>query len=148
MIDWTPFFHSWEMKGTYPKILSDPERGAEATKLFDDAQAMLKKIIAEKWLKASAVIGIYPANAVGDDIEVYEDESRTKVKTMFHSIRQQSKKPAGQYNIALSDFVAPKPNGSGIKAHDYIGGFAVTTGIGIDEHVARFKKDHDDYSAI
>jgi 5-methyltetrahydrofolate--homocysteine methyltransferase len=147
-IDWTPFFISWEMKGSYPKILKDPERGAEATKLFYDAQNMLKKIIDEKWLKATAVIGIYPANAVEDDIEVYEDKSRTKLKTTFHTLRQQTKKPAGQYNVALSDFVAPKSPDSQLPTTDYIGAFAVTTGIGIDEHVARFEKDHDDYSAI
>lgn len=142
-IDWTPFFISWEMKGSYPKILKDPMRGEEARKLFDDAQTMLKKIIDEKWLKANAVIGIYPANSIGDDIEVL-DEKGKELKTNFHSIRQQTKKPAGQYNVALSDFVAPKETGEG----DYIGAFALTTGIGIDEHVARFEKDHDDYSAI
>jgi 5-methyltetrahydrofolate--homocysteine methyltransferase len=147
-IDWTPFFISWEMKGSYPKILNDPERGEEAKKLFNDAQKMLKQIIDEKWLKANAVIGIYPANAVDDDIEVYEDESRSKLKTKFHTLRQQTKKPVGQYNLALSDFVAPKSPDSALPTPDYIGAFAVTTGIGIDEHVARFEKDHDDYSAI
>ena len=140
-IDWTPFFISWEMKGSYPKILKDPTRGEEARKLFADAQAMLKKIIDEKWLKANAVIGIYPVKANGDDVEIYEDEKMAKVKTVFHSLRQQTKKPAGQYNVALSDFV--NPNGL-----DYLGSFALTTGIGIDEHVAKFEKDHDDYSAI
>jgi 5-methyltetrahydrofolate--homocysteine methyltransferase len=142
-IDWTPFFHSWEMKGSYPKIFSDPERGVEARKLFDDAQAMLKQIIAGKWLKARAVIGMFPANSKGDDIEVYVDEKRDTVRAVFHSIRQQTKKPAGQFNVALADFVLPKENGP-----DYIGAFAVTAGIGIDEHVARFEKDHDDYSSI
>ena len=143
-IDWTPFFISWEMKGSYPKILKDPARGEEARKLFADAQKMLKQIIDEKWLKANAVIGIYPANATAtDDINVYEDENRTKIKTVFHTLRQQTKKPAGQYNVALSDFVAPEKSTA-----DYIGGFALTTGIGIDEHVARFERDHDDYSAI
>jgi 5-methyltetrahydrofolate--homocysteine methyltransferase len=141
-IDWTPFFISWEMKGSYPKILKDPTRGEEARKLFDDAQNMLKKIIGEKWLTARAVIGIYPANATEDDIEVYESESRDKVKTTFHTIRQQTKKPAGQFNTALADFIAPKGK------VDYIGSFALTTGVGIDEHVAKFEKDHDDYSAI
>jgi len=140
-IDWTPFFHSWELKGSYPKILNDATRGAEATKLFNDAQKMLDKIISEKWLQAKAVIGIYPANTVNDDdTEVYDEKGN--VIATFHSLRQQSKKPAGQYNIALSDFVAPKGK------QDYIGSFALTTGIGIDEHVARFEKDHDDYSAI
>jgi 5-methyltetrahydrofolate--homocysteine methyltransferase len=141
-IDWTPFFISWEMKGSYPKILKDPTRGEEARKLFDDAQNMLKKIIDEKWLTARAVIGIYPANATEDDIEVYENESRDKIKTTFHTIRQQTKKPAGQFNTALADFIAPKGNA------DYIGSFALTTGIGIDTHVAKFEKEHDDYSAI
>ena len=144
-IDWTPFFHSWEMKGSYPKILNDPERGVEAKKLFDDAQAMLKKIIAEKWLTANAVIGLYPANTIGDDdIEVYTDDSRTSVKTVLHTLRQQTKKTALQPNLALSDFIAPKA--SGVK--DYIGGFAVTAGIGIEKWVEKFEKDHDDYNSI
>lgn len=144
-IDWTPFFISWEMKGSYPKILKDPARGEEARKLFDDAHKMLEKIIAEKWLTARAVIGIFPANASGDDIEVYSDESRSSIRTVFHTLRQQTKKPAGQYNTALSDFVKPK----GMDAvPDHIGAFALTTGIGMDAHVARFEKEHDDYSAI
>ena len=153
-IDWTPFFHSWEMKGSYPKILNDPERGAEATKLFNEAQNMLQKIIAEKWLTAKAVIGIYPANSVNnDDIEIYSSDfdsaqSTTKIAS-FHSLRQQTKKPAGQYNVALADFVRPKSEvASSASATDYVGAFALTTGIGIDEHVARFEADHDDYSAI
>lgn len=141
-IDWTPFFHSWELKGSYPKIFNDPERGLEAKKLFDDAQKMLQQIIAEKWLTANAVIGIYPANTVNDDdIEIFYQNGK-KDKYVFHSIRQQTKKPAGQYNVALADFVAP----TGKK--DFIGAFALTTGIGIDEHIARFEKDHDDYNAI
>ena len=147
-IDWTPFFISWEMKGSYPKILKDPTRGAEATKLFNDAQAMLTKIINEKWLTAKAVIGIYPANAINDDIQVYktdfESAQSDNVLCNFHTIRQQSKKPAGQYNVALADFVKPKDS----KDTDYIGAFALSTGFGIDAHVARFEKDHDDYSAI
>jgi 5-methyltetrahydrofolate--homocysteine methyltransferase len=144
-IDWTPFFHSWEMKGSYPKIFNDPERGPEAKKLFDDAQHMLKLIISEKRLQAKAVIGMFPASSVGDDIEVYEDESGTKLKTVFHTLRQQTKKPAGQYNTALSDFIKPK---NGKAETDYVGAFAVTTGIGIDKWVREFEKDHDDYSAI
>jgi 5-methyltetrahydrofolate--homocysteine methyltransferase len=144
-IDWTPFFHSWEMRGSYPKILSDPERGVEATKLFKDAQDMLRKIIEDKWLQANGVVGLYPANVINDDdIEVYTDENRKAVKTVLHTLRQQTKKPAGQANLALADFVAPKD--SGVK--DYIGGFAVTTGIGIEEWVTKFEKDHDDYSSI
>ncbi len=143
-IDWTPFFHAWEMKGSYPKILKDPERGAEATKLFNDAQSMLKKIIAEKWLCAHAVTGIFPANTNGDDVEVYANEQRNKVQAVFHTLRQQTGKPSGQYNVALSDFIAPKTT----LVKDYIGAFAVTAGAGIDEHVARFEAAHDDYSAI
>ncbi|CAN5156893.1 methionine synthase [soil metagenome] len=142
-IDWTPFFHSWEMKGSYPKIFNDPSRGVEAKKLFDDAQKMLKKIVAEKWLHANGVVGFWPANTINDDdIEVYTDESRNNVKTVLHTLRQQTKKPSGQPNLALADFIAPKGNA------DYIGGFAVSTGFGIDEKVAEFEKDHDDYNAI
>lgn len=139
-IDWTPFFISWEMKGSYPKILEDPTRGAEAKKLFADAQNMLKKIVDEKWLSANAVIGIYPANSIGDDIHLLVEEKNI----VFHTLRQQTKKPAGQYNVALSDFVKPES----VSGTDYLGAFALTTGIGIDEHVARFEADHDDYSAI
>jgi 5-methyltetrahydrofolate--homocysteine methyltransferase len=150
-IDWTPFFHSWEMKGSYPKILSDPERGVEATKLFKEAQAMLSKIISEKWLQAKAVIGIYPANTVNeDDTELYDEKGN--VIATFYSLRQQSKKPAGQYNIALADFIKPKNMSpevlEGREATDYIGSFALSTGFGIDAHVTRFEADHDDYSAI
>ena len=149
-IDWTPFFHSWELKGSYPKIFDDAEKGVEAKKLFADAQVMLKKIIDEKWLTARAVIGFYPANSINDDdIEIYSsqgtaDESGSEVQYMLHNLRQQQKKPAGKPNRCLSDFVAPKD--SGLK--DYIGGFAVTAGIGIDEHIARFEAEHDDYQAI
>ncbi len=144
-IDWTPFFHAWEMKGSYPKIFDDPERGVEAKKLFDDAQAMLNQIVAEKWLTAMGVAGFYPANTINeDDIEIYEDESRTKVKTVLHTLRQQTKKPDGQENFALADFVAPKESGR----VDYIGGFAVTTGLGIERLIRRFEKQHDDYSSI
>jgi 5-methyltetrahydrofolate--homocysteine methyltransferase len=141
-IDWTPFFHSWELKGSYPKILSDPERGEEATKLFNDAQAMLKRIVDEHWLKPAAVFGLYPANADGDDILVFDHEDRKEVKAIFHTLRQQTRKPPGQSNIALSDFVAPK----GVA--DYVGAFAVTAGEGLDERVAAFEKDHDDYNSI
>ena len=140
-IDWTPFFHSWEMKGSYPKILTDATRGIEATKLFNDAQSMLNKLVSQKWLQANAVIGIYPANTVNDDdTEVYDEKGN--VLATFYSLRQQSKKPAGQFNLALSDFIAPKGK------QDYIGAFALTTGIGIDAHVKKFEADHDDYSAI
>jgi 5-methyltetrahydrofolate--homocysteine methyltransferase len=140
-IDWTPFFRTWELAGKYPEILEDETVGEHARSLFSDANAMLDKIISEKWLSANAVIGIWPANSVGDDIEIYLDG---KVKAIFHTLRQQNKKAKGAYNYALADFIAPKE--TGIK--DYIGAFVVTAGIGIEEHLERFKKDHDDYNSI
>ena len=140
-IDWTPFFHSWEMKGSYPKIFNDKERGSEAKKLFDDGQIMLNKIINEKWLLANAVAGVFPANSDGDDIIIFDSENNEKCR--LHTLRQQTQKPEGQFNLALSDFVAP----TGTQK-DYIGAFAVTTGIGIEKKVAQFEKEHDDYSAI
>jgi len=144
-IDWTPFFHTWEMHGSYPKILDDAEKGTEARKLFADAQQTLRKIIEGKWITAKAVIGFFPANRVGDDdIEVYADESRTRVLITLCHLRQQDEKPPGRPNQCLSDFVAPKE--TGLK--DYIGAFAVTAGLGVDEHVKRFEADHDDYHAI
>jgi len=144
-IDWTPFFQTWEMKGKFPDILEDDKVGEEATKLYNDARAMLERIVNEKWLKAAGVIGFWPANRVGDDLEVYSPEDGSPMK-MLHHIRQQrpvdpnKDKP----NMALSDFVAPKDSGKS----DWIGGFAVTTGLGIDEHVKKFEDDHDDYSSI
>jgi 5-methyltetrahydrofolate--homocysteine methyltransferase len=144
-IDWTPFFHTWEMHGSYPKILDDAEKGVEARKLFKDAQRIMRDIIAGKWLTAKAVMGFFPANSVNDDdIEVYADESRTQVLTTLHHLRQQDEKPPGRPNQCLSDFVAPKE--TGLK--DYIGAFAVTAGLGIDAHVKRFEAVHDDYHAI
>ena len=144
-IDWTPFFHTWEMKGRYPKILDDAEKGEEARKLFADAEKMLDQIINEVWLKARAVNGLFPANSINDDdSEVYTDESRTEVRMTLHNLRQQQEKPPGKPNLCLTDVVAPKDSG---KA-DYIGGFAVTTGIGIDTKIAEFEADHDDYHSI
>ena len=144
-IDWTPFFQAWELAGRYPKILHDEVVGSEARKLFADAQAMLKKIIAEKWLTANAVFGLFPANTVGsDDIEIYTDDSRKSVAITWHNLRQQTKKPGDKPNLCLADFIAPKQSG----VADYIGAFAVTTGIGIDARVAEFEKHLDDYSAI
>ena len=144
-IDWTPFFQTWELAGRFPRILTDEVVGEAATKLFEDAKMMLQKIIDEKWLEARAVIGLFPANSVNDDdIEIYTDESRTEILSVQHAMRQQLKKSSKADNIALSDFVAPKE--SGIK--DYIGGFVVTTGLGIDAHVKRFEADHDDYNSI
>ncbi len=143
-IDWTPFFQTWEMAGRYPKILDDSVVGIEARKLFDDAQAMLKKIINEHWLTARAVIGFFPANSDGDDVIVYTDETRTQQRETLHHLRQQNVKAPGRPNYCLSDFIAPA--GSGIA--DYIGAFAVTTGIGIERKLEEFERDHDDYSAI
>ncbi len=142
-IDWTPFFHSWEMKGTYPKILEDKERGTEAKKLFNDAQTMLKKAIEGQWLQANAVVGFYPVCRKGDDIVLMADgkwQMADGKQPVFHTIRQQTKKPAGQYNVALADFIS--------EGNDYIGGFAVTAGAGIEKKLKEFEKDHDDYSSI
>lgn len=143
-IDWTPFFHTWELRGSYPKIFDDKNVGIEAKKLFDDAQQMLQKVIDQNLLQASGVIGFWPANSVGDDIELYSDESRTQLLTRIHTLRQQAEKAAGEPYYALSDFIAPKESG----IPDYFGGFAVTTGIGCDELVAQYEADHDDYNSI
>lgn len=143
-IDWTPFFQTWELHGRYPNILEDAVVGSEAKKLFADAQEMLNKIVSENWLQANAVFGIFPANATGDDIEIYSDESRTQVTAIQYSLRQQTQKAANVPNLALADFVAPKETGLA----DHVGAFVVTTGIGLDEKVAEFEKDHDDYSSI
>jgi 5-methyltetrahydrofolate--homocysteine methyltransferase len=143
-IDWTPFFQTWELHGRYPAILTDEVVGKEATKLFDDAQEMLSQIIRERWLEARAVFGLFPANSVGDDIEIYEDLNRHNILCIQRSLRQQTKKTSGQPNLALADYIAPKESG----INDYIGGFVVTTGIGIDEYIQRFEQNHDDYSSI
>ena len=136
---------AWELHGKFPKILDDEVVGEEASKLFADAQAMLKKIIAEKWLEARAVFGLFPANTVNDDdIEIYADESRSQTLMTWHNLRQQMKKPEGRANLCLADFIAPKD--SGLK--DYLGAFAVTAGIGDDERAKAFEAAHDDYSAI
>ena len=143
-IDWTPFFQTWELKGKYPAIFEDEKVGIEAKKLFDDANKLLDKVISEKLLTANAVFGIFPANSVGDDIEVYSDESRKGVLTVLHTLRQQMQKTEGQPNIALADFIAPKETGT----NDYIGAFAVTAGIGIEKLIEQFEKNHDDYNSI
>jgi len=143
-IDWTPFFQTWEMKGRYPGILDDPKAGAAARALFSDAQAMLKRIVAEKWLRANAVIGFWPADAQVDDIVLYTDETRVARAGVLHTLRQQVSRERDTPNLALADFVVPKESGK----PDYVGGFAVTTGIGEDAIAARFKEDKDDYSAI
>ena len=138
-IDWTPFFHAWELRGTYPRILDEPR----ARDLYDDARKLLREIIDGRLITARAIYGFWPANSVGDDIEVYADESRRQPIRVFHTLRQQQE-TASRKNVALSDFVAPK--GSAIA--DYIGGFAVTAGIGVEELVRRFERDHDDYGSI
>lgn len=143
-IDWTPFFLAWEMKGKYPNILTHPEMGAEASKLFSDAKLLLKEIIDKKLIRAKAIIGLYPANSTGDDIEVYENDDRKKILTVLHTLRQQSAKSDGKPCYAQADFIAPKD--SGIK--DYIGVFAVTAGIGAEELAKAYEKNHDDYKSI
>ena len=143
-IDWQPFFNAWEMKGRFPDILNNPASGEAARKLYDDAQAMLDTAIKEKWLKANGVIGFFPANAVGDDIEVYTDDTRTEVLTTLHNLRQQGEHRDGVPNRSLGDFVAPKDTGH----RDYIGAFAVTAGLGSQDKIVEFKQSHDDYSAI
>ncbi len=144
-IDWTPFFQSWELAGKYPRILEDEIVGEHATHLFNDAKEMLQQIVDEKWLKARAVIGLFPANSVDtDDFEIYTDDSRSEVLMKMHSLRQQGERPPGRPNAALADFLAPKDSG----VDDYVGAFAVTAGIGIEEHIERFEEDHDDYHSI
>ncbi|MGI4729470.1 MAG: methionine synthase [Janthinobacterium lividum] len=143
-IDWTPFFHTWELRGSYPKIFDDATVGSEARKLFNDAQVLLQEIVSQKQLQANAVIGFWPANSVGDDIELYTDDTRTKVLDTIYTLRQQAEKPKGEPYYALADFITPKESGIA----DYWGGFAVTTGLGCDELVAKFEKDHDDYNSI
>ncbi|SDY77060.1 methionine synthase [Nitrosomonas sp. Nm33] len=144
-IDWTPFFQAWELSGRYPAILEDEVVGEAASNLFHDAQNMLKKIIEQKWLTANAVIGLFPANSVNhDDVEIYSDKSRTKVLMTYHTLRQQTVKPAGRPNLCLADFIAPKESG----VIDTIGLFAVSSGFGIDERIKAFEAANDDYSAI
>jgi len=138
--DWTPFFQAWELHGRYPAILKDEVVGPQATELFDDAQKILKRIIDGKWLRAKAVIGFWPVSRVGDDLELIDGDERV----VLHHLRQQADKPVERPNLCLADFIAPKETG----VQDWIGGFAVTAGLGIEEHLERFRKDNDDYSAI
>ena len=150
-IDWTPFFHTWELRGVYPKILKHEKHGEEATKLFNDAQKLLGEFVAKNSLQLRAVYGLFPANRVGDDVEVYTDDSREKVLTTFHFLRQQFEKGDGTPNWCLADFVAPKHSTINIQhstPNDHIGAFAVTAGIGLKEIVEDFKATHDDYNAI
>jgi len=143
-IDWTPFFQTWELHGRYPNILKDEIVGEEAVKLFKDAKEMLQKIQKENWMKAKGVLGLFPANSVGDDIEIYSDIQRSKTLYIQRTLRQQTKKAKGQPNLALADFIAPKSN----DTVDFIGAFAVTSGLGIEKYINRFEADNDDYNSI
>ncbi|HQF39332.1 MAG TPA: vitamin B12 dependent-methionine synthase activation domain-containing protein, partial [Opitutaceae bacterium] len=143
-IDWAPFFSAWELTGRFPDLLSDPHIGTEATKLFEDAKKLLTRIVAEKRFQPRALIAFLPANSVGDSVEVYADEQRSRVVETFHFLRQQSEKPADQFNHCLADYVAPKSSGR----IDYLGAFAVTAGPGVEQFAAEFKAAQDDYSAI
>jgi 5-methyltetrahydrofolate--homocysteine methyltransferase len=143
-IDWMPFFNAWEFSGKFPDILSDPLVGEAASNLYADARRMLKTLIAERWLTVRAVLGLFPANAIGDDVEVYASEVRREPLTTLNFLRQQKGKPPGQPHECLADYLAPLASG----VRDYFGAFAVTAGLGIESHVARFERAHDDYSAI
>ena len=143
-IDWMPFFNAWEFAGKFPDILTDPIVGEAASNLYADARRMLKQLIAGNWLTVRAVVGFFPANSNGDDIEIYTGEDRREVLMTLHHLRQQKGKPAGQPHECLADYVAPRESG----VRDYLGAFAVTAGVGIEEHVARFEAAHDDYSSI
>ncbi len=144
-IDWTPFFRSWDLSGVYPRILRDEKVGEAARQLFDDAKKLLQCIVERRWFEARAVIGFWPANSTeSDDIKIYKNDLRDGMLTEFHTLRQQMVRDRGRRNLALSDFVAPQASG----VVDYIGGFAVTTGYGVDEKVARYEAKHDDYTAI
>jgi 5-methyltetrahydrofolate--homocysteine methyltransferase len=143
-IDWAPFFQAWDLAGKYPDILDDAVVGEAARNVLKEGQAMLDRIVKGRWLTASGVYGLWPANSAGDDIEIYADEKRERVLMTWHNLRQQNEKPAGNPNQCLADFVAPKDSG----VPDYIGAFAVTAGLGIDAKVKEFEAKHDDYNAI
>jgi 5-methyltetrahydrofolate--homocysteine methyltransferase len=143
-IDWTPFFQTWELAGHYPAILDDPTVGRAARSLFDDARALLDRIVGERLLTARGVFGLFPAAAVGDDIEVYGGSDRRERVAVIHTLRQQMAKPPGRPNLALADYVAPRESG----VADHVGAFAVTAGHGLDALVAEFESRHDDYGAI
>ena len=151
LIDWSPFFHTWELRGRFPAILQHERHGEQARQLYADAQKLLERIVHEGGLVARGVFGLFPANAAGDDVELYTDASRTRVLTTFHFLRQQMIKEDGSPNWCLADFIAPRESQiSDLKSRipDHLGAFAVTTGHGLQEWVERFKADHDDYSAI
>ena len=143
-IDWSPFFHTWELKGVYPRILDDQKQGTQARQIFQEGNVLLDRIIAEKLLTARAVYGFFAANAVCDDVELYGDTSRASVRTRLHFLRQQANREGSEPCRSLADFVAPKTTG----LHDYIGAFAVTSGIGLKQLAEQFRRKHDDYNAI
>jgi 5-methyltetrahydrofolate--homocysteine methyltransferase len=143
-IDWSPFFHAWEIRGRYPALLDDPETGPRCRELFNDAQTLLDRLLDKKLIRGQAVYGFFPAAALADDITLFTDDSRKKILTTFHTLRQQMDKPEDQSNYALADFIAPAKFGR----PDYLGAFALTTGLGVDEVAREFEKDHDDYNAI
>jgi 5-methyltetrahydrofolate--homocysteine methyltransferase len=143
-IDWSPFFQTWDLAGAYPRILQDPVVGEAARNVFHDARAMLERIVKEKWLTANGVVTLLPAASVGDDVEIYADESRRQVAMVYHCLRQQASKDADRHNLCLADFVAPRESGR----RDYLGAFAVTAGLGCEDRVRAFEAAHDDYSAI
>ncbi len=157
-IDWTPFFHTWELRGVFPGILNHEKYGEQARKVYDDARGLLDEIVSQRLLTARGVYGFFPANAVGDDVELYTDETRRVVRARFHFLRQQVEKGDTTPNWCLADFVAPRPGSPGPDSsgadggpnhrRDYLGGFAVTTGLGLRELVQMFRADHDDYRAI
>jgi len=143
-VDWSPLFQTWDLSGSYPRIFEDPVVGEAARSLYKDARAMLDRIVAEKWLTANGVVGLFPAAASAEDIEIYTDETRRQAAMTWHYLRQQAEKPAGRANLCLADFIAPKESG----VLDWIGAFAVTAGIGLDERARAFEAQHDDYNAI
>jgi 5-methyltetrahydrofolate--homocysteine methyltransferase len=142
--DWSPFFSAWEMRGRYPGLLSDPEIGVQAKELYEDALSVLDQIVSEKRFRVRGVIGFWPANRVGDDIELYSDEERSLLVGKFHTLRQQNRKPTGQPNYSLADFISPRDSGR----IDSLGGFAVTAGPEVGEYAGTFEKQHDDYTAL
>jgi 5-methyltetrahydrofolate--homocysteine methyltransferase len=141
-VDWTPFFRTWELPGVFPRILDDARVGKEARSLYDDAQGLLDRFSRDGSLRARGVVGLFPANRIGDDLAIYTDESRAEVLATFHTLRQQNPKTGGRANLALADFVAP------VGMPDWMGAFAVTAGLGLDAIVAAFDREHDDYQAI
>jgi 5-methyltetrahydrofolate--homocysteine methyltransferase len=144
LIDWSPFFLTWELKGKYPRIFDDPQVGAEARKLYDDARGLLDQIVTKKLLTAKGVYGFWPAASLGDDVALFADESRRHELTRFHFLRQQWERKGQESFFSLADFIAPLESGR----QDYLGAFAVTAGIGCDELAKKFEKDHDDYNSI